>query len=101
MEHIAALIANLSQCSATLSIVCLAFSSVIRSAKRRASFARWCQYLGSLTSGAMGMERSDMRKLLKLGERPGCPHYAITVELPIVRRASFPVAALPSWVQIA
>ena len=52
MECIAALIANLSQCSATLSIVCLAFSSVIRSAKRRASLARWCQYLRSLTFGA-------------------------------------------------
>src|SRR6516162_820789 len=57
MEHIAALIANLSHSSATLSIVCLTVSSGIRSAKRRASLARCCQYSGSLTSGATGMER--------------------------------------------
>src|SRR6516165_1415582 len=57
MQHIAALIANLSHSSATLSIVCLTVSSGIRSAKRRASLARCCQYSGSLTSGAMGMER--------------------------------------------
>src|SRR6516165_1221418 len=56
MEHIAALIANLSHSSATLSIVCLTVSSGIRSAKRRASLDRCCQYSGSLTSGAMGME---------------------------------------------
>src|SRR6516164_10702027 len=61
MEHIAALIANLSHSSATLSIVCLAVSSLIRSARRRASLARWCQYSGSLTSGAMGMERALSR----------------------------------------
>src|SRR6516164_2659361 len=57
MEHIAALIANLSHSFATLSIVCLAVSSGIRSAKRRASLARCCQYSGSLTSGAMDMAR--------------------------------------------
>src|SRR6516162_559555 len=57
MEHIAALIANLSHSFATLSIVCLAVSSGTRSAKRRASLARCCQYSGSLTSGAMDMER--------------------------------------------
>src|SRR6516162_5549146 len=61
MEHIAALIANLSHSSATLSIVCLAVSSGIRSAKRRASLARCCQCSGSLTSGAMGMERALSR----------------------------------------
>src|SRR6516225_1199959 len=61
MEHIAAQTANPSHSSATLSIVCLAVSSIIRSAKRRASLARWCQYSGSLTSGAMGMERALSR----------------------------------------
>src|SRR6516225_3528359 len=61
MEHIAALIANLSHSSATMSIVCLAVSSGIRSAKRRASLDRCCQYSGSLTSGAMGMEHALSR----------------------------------------
>ena len=32
-------------------------SLITRSAKRRASLARCCQYSGSLTSGKMGMER--------------------------------------------
>jgi len=39
----------------------LAVSSPNCSAKMRASLARWCQYLGSLTSGAMGMERALSR----------------------------------------
>ena len=61
MERIAALTANSSHSSATLNTVSLAVSSVIRSAKQRASSARWCQYSGSLTSGAMGMERALSR----------------------------------------
>jgi hypothetical protein len=61
MEHMAAPIAKLSHTSATMSIVCLAVSSLIRSARRRASSARWCQNSGSLTSGAMGMERALSR----------------------------------------
>ena len=56
MEDMAA--PNLSHTSATMSIVCLAVLSIARSAKRRASSARQCQYLGSLNCGAGGMERT-------------------------------------------
>src|SRR3974390_1829789 len=63
MEHTAALIANLSHSSATMSIVRLAVSSGIRSAKRRASLARRCQCCGSLKCAAMGMEQSQEASL--------------------------------------
>ena len=42
--RIVALTANSSQSSATRSIVCLAVSPFINSAKARASSARWCQF---------------------------------------------------------
>jgi hypothetical protein len=57
MEHMAAPIAKLSHTSATMSIVCLAVSSIIRSAKRRASSARRRQNPRSL----MSMERAGGR----------------------------------------
>jgi hypothetical protein len=107
MECIAALIANLSQRSATLSIVCLAVSSIIRSAKRRASLARWCQNLGSI-SGAMSMERSHMRKLLKMpwltccGTRGKCraPHSRESTKS-LLRKLSAPAHPVKSMVHFA
>src|SRR6516165_9002481 len=82
MEHIAAQTANPSHSSATLSTVCLTVSSLIRSAKRRASLARCCQNWGSLTSGAMSMERTLTPQLRKRHVVTGEEPFSLTEHAP-------------------
>src|SRR6516164_4239803 len=73
MEHIAAPIAKLSHTSATMSIVCLAVLSIVRSDERRASSARWSQNRGSL----MSMERTS---LMSMEQRPFSGHIGASAQ---------------------